>query len=1029
MTSDPAISQPVPTYFLQEASELLQEIDNELQTLRQDFSVQKMHSLMRAAHTLKGAAASVGLDAIKTTTHSLEDAFKALCVPDATLTSAVEGLIFEAYDCLQLLLSAQLAEAQIDESSILDRMAGVVTKLQDNLGNQFGQDGYLPTSTELGFDMTQSIFEMGVAQRLNDLETALKAPEPDALRVLLKSQAEVFFGLAESLSLPGFGEIAQTTLKALNQRPDQVIQIATAALGDYRSGQSSVLQGDRTQGGAPCPALKQLSTKHSPKKANRRYKTQSSNNRRTTSKPSWYRQLWRLLNRPIGGAQPPKVRASRPAIPHSPKSSTPPIPVSKVNDQTTVQALENIWETAAVSALPEVSTAATEPLSSLVEQFSTDLSGSSITSQEIKPSNPPVLPRNTTLRVSIDHLEQLNHTIGELLTQQNRQALYNERLTTAMQTLLNRLGQQQLQLHRLQRQTIQTSGTFHLKSFTPTEQQFDSLELDHYSELQLLVQASLDSMVQQMESAEAVELFVRQSSQTLERQQRLVNDLRETMLEARMQPLGNLLQRFHQVLTRLSAQHDKQVDLVIQGDDVLVDKVIADKLYDPLLHLVRNAFDHGIEKPEVRQQQGKTARAQIQLSASQAGRYLVIRVQDNGQGLNLEAIRQKAIENQLITNLEAQQLTSAQISDLIFEPDLSTAARINDLSGRGVGLDAVRAQMQILRGTVTVTHQSGQGTCFILKIPADLTIAKLLLCQAGEKLYALMTDTIEQILIPGSEQLTTRGDRKVLSLQFEDMMQLVPVIPLSEALTYNALLPAVHRRENNNAPERPIVLMRHKKRLVGLEIDQLQGEQELVIRSLGDMSETLTYVYGCSTLPDGRLSLVIDGVALALKILQKFSGQTSNTVKDDLSLSSDELSPTLRQSILVVDDSITVRNTLTQALQKAGYWVLQAKEGAEALRMLQQSDVAAILCDLEMPGMNGFEFLRARQKTPAIASIPTIMLTSRTGGKHRQLAQELGATSYLTKPYLTPQLLATLTDVLAQPAKTDLFDLSGRSHG
>ncbi|MEO0377106.1 MAG: hybrid sensor histidine kinase/response regulator [Cyanobacteria bacterium P01_A01_bin.17] len=1027
MTSDPAISQPVPTYFLQEASELLQEIDNELQTLRQDFSVQKMHSLMRAAHTLKGAAASVGLDAIKTKTHSLEDAFKALCVPDATLTPVVEGLIFEAYDCLQLLLSAQLAEAQIDESSILDRMAGVVTKLQDNLGNQFGQDGYLPTSTELGFDMTQSIFEMGVAQRLNDLETALKAPEPEALRVLLRSQAEVFFGLAESLSLPGFGEIAQTTLKALNQRPDQVVQIATVALKDYRSGQNSVLQGDRTRGGAPCPALKQLSKKHSPKQATNT--RQSPNNRRTTSKPSWYRRLWRLLNQPIGGSQPPKVRASRSAIPHPPESSIPPIPVSKVNDQTAVQALENIWETAAVSALPEVSTAATKDLSSLVEQSSTDAPSSSTTNQEIKPSNPSVLPRNSTLRVSIDHLEQLNHTIGELLTQQNRQALYNERLTTAMQTLLSRLGQQQLQLHRLQRQTIQTSGTFHLTSFAPTEQQFDSLELDHYSELQLLVQASLDSMVQQMESAEAVELFVRQSSQTLERQQRLVNDLRETMLEARMQPLGNLLQRFQQVLTRLSVQHDKQVDLVIRGDDVLVDKVIADKLYDPLLHLVRNAFDHGIEKPEVRQQQGKTDKAQIHLSASQAGRYLVIKVQDNGQGLNLEAIRQKAIENQLITDLEAQQLTSAQTSDLIFEPDLSTAARVNDLSGRGVGLDAVRAQMQILRGTVTVTHQSRQGTCFILKIPADLTIAKLLLCQAGEKLYALMTDTIEQILIPDSEQLTTRGKRKVLSLQFEDEMQLVPVVPLSEALTYNALLPIPHQQENHNASERPIILMRHKKRLIGLEIDQLQGEQELVIRSLGDLSETLTYAYGCSILPDGRLSLVIDGVALALKILQGFSGQANNPVKDDLFLSSDKLSPTLRQSILVVDDSITVRNTLTQALQKAGYWVLQAKEGAEALRMLQQSDVAAILCDLEMPGMNGFEFLRTRQKTPAVASIPTIMLTSRTGGKHRQLAQELGATSYLTKPYLTPQLLATLTDVLAQSAKTDLLDVSEESHG
>ncbi|MEM9164698.1 MAG: Hpt domain-containing protein, partial [Cyanobacteria bacterium P01_F01_bin.4] len=322
MTSDPAIPQQVPSYFLQEASELLQQIDHELQTLRQDFSVSKMHSLMRTAHTLKGAAASVGLDAIKTTTHSLEDAFKALCAPGSTLTPAVEGLIFEAYDCLQLLLSAQLADANIDQSVILDRMAGVVTRLQENLGDQFGQDGYLPTSTELGFDMTQSIFEMGVAQRLNDLEEALKAPEPEALKALLQSQADAFCGLAESLHLPGFGEIAQVTLKALDKQPDQVVQIAIAALADYRAGQASVLQGDRSQGGAPSPALKKIGAssgkqspsknkKSPPKKTDQHAKIKARNPQPKKSKSGWFSRLWQRLNQPINGSPLPKASSSK----------------------------------------------------------------------------------------------------------------------------------------------------------------------------------------------------------------------------------------------------------------------------------------------------------------------------------------------------------------------------------------------------------------------------------------------------------------------------------------------------------------------------------------------------------------------------------------------------------------------------------------------------------------------------------------------------------------------------------------------
>ena len=1022
MTSASAPNQQVPAYFLQEASELLQQIDCELQTLRQEFGVQKMHSLMRAAHTLKGAAASVGLDAIKTTTHSLEDAFKALCAPDAKLTPVVERLIFESYDCLQLLLSNQLTNAEIDESGVLDRMASIVTQLQENLGDQFGQDGYLPTSSELGFDMTQSIFEMGVNQRLDDLEHALKKPDSENLKALLQSQAEVFFGLAESLNLPGFGEIARTTVTALNNQPNQVVQIAKVALKDYRSAQTLVLQGDRDQGGKPSKVLQQFSKKNSSKrrskKRNKHRQSKSSQINQKVSKVSWFNGLWTWLNQPIGWTKSLADDSSQLVQSQAVKSLTVSDNISR-HGAAVIQTPETIWATASLS---DGVAADAQQLSSPATQIKNDSSAlepsllpkqRSEQFESIAPSHE--LPQDTaTLRVSINHLEQLNHTIAELLTQQSRQALCNERLTVAMKTFLTRVSQQQQQLRKLQRQPISTA--VHVPKLKSTEQLFDTLELDHYSEQHLLVQATLDTMVQQMESAEAIELFVQQNNHSLEKQQRLVNDLRETMLEARMQPLGHLLQRFHQVLARLATQHSKSVTLKIQGEDVLVDKAIVDKLYDPLLHLVRNAFDHGIESPEIRQQQGKPETGQIRLSATQTGRNLMIKIQDDGQGLNLDAIRRKAIDNQLITEIDAQQLTSTQISDLIFEPDLSTANHINDLSGRGVGLDVVRTQIQTLRGTVTVTHQREKGTCFIIKIPANLTIAKLLLCRAGERLYALTTDTIEQILVPSAEQLKTRNNKKVLSLQIDGKDQIILVVSLSEAIAYNDLLPTLQQSNiNNNSDISPIMLIRYKNRLVGLEIDQLIGEQELVIRSLGDLSTIPGYIYGCSILPDGRLSLVIDGAALVLKTLQGFSQQITETNKSNREQTTSQQSrPVARQCILVIDDSITVRNTLTKALEKAGYWVLQAKEGNEALDKLQHTDVAAILCDLEMPGMNGFEFLKARQNTAKIASIPTIMLTSRTGIKHRQLAKELGATSYLTKPYITPQLLTTLTDVLEQ---------------
>ncbi|MEM9976660.1 MAG: hybrid sensor histidine kinase/response regulator, partial [Cyanobacteria bacterium P01_D01_bin.2] len=928
MTFDPASSQQVPSYFLQEASELLQQIDNELQTLRQEFSVQKVHTLMRIAHTLKGAAASVGLDAIKTTTHSLEDVFRALCAPDASLTSEVEGLIFEAYACLQLLLSARFADTQVDEAGILDRMAGIVAQLQENLGDQFGQDGYLPTSTELGFDMTQSIFEMGVTQRLADLESALQNPQPDTLVSLLQAHADVFFGLAESLNLPGFGEIAQATLLALKHHPDQVVQIAQIALEDYRSGQAQVLQGDRTQGGEPSLQLKQLSAKSVSKKG---AKTASS---ATTG--GWLQQIWQLLTRPIPRT-PPLIGSA--ASPHAKRH---PEHLAAAETAVSIQPQPTLLEPVPV-AIPAAAPTPEIPAS--------QLENTSLAAPEPLVEPPPTPDREVTLRVPVSHLEQLNYVIGELLTQQNQQALYHERLTGALKSLSGRFGQQQQQLYEIQKQATRESEAATVSAYHRdlSQRQFDSLELDQYSELQLLAQAPLDNMVQQMESAEAIELFADRSYQTLRKQQRLVDNLRNTLFEVRMQPLGSILHRFHQLLARLAAQHSKPVILKIRGDDVLVDKVIADKLYDPLLHLVRNAFDHGIETPEERQKQGKQGDGIIRLYASQSGRYLTIKVRDNGRGLDLATICQKAVESRLITPEEATTLAPEEIGDLIFEPGFSTTAQASDLSGRGIGLDAVRSQIHALQGNVTVTHQLGRGTYFTLQIPTNLTIAKLLICRAANKQYAIMTDTIRQIVIPTPAQLSTQNQVKLLSWQFKGKERLVPVISLSETLSYQGILPKkpwentyTSLQRALTTPLNPIILTRHENQVVGLEVDQLQGEQELVIRPLGNLATTPAYVYGCSSLPDGSLSLVLDGTALVKNSLGDFfqgvagiQNENENDSDDEL-LDFNEPPPPLsappQLSVLIVDDSITVRNTLATTLQKAGYAVIQAKEGAEALQ-------------------------------------------------------------------------------------------------
>jgi two-component system, chemotaxis family, sensor histidine kinase and response regulator PixL len=689
----------------------------------------------------------------------------------------------------------------------------------------------------------------------------------------------------------------------------------------------------------------------------------------------------------------------------------------------------------------------------------------------------PINSMSRTVRVNVEHLEHLNYTIGELLTNQNRQSLQNEQLKQSVRTLLARLHQHQQLLSQLQdwsdRQFVDAEqrqlGQWAMENplyliHNPTPQiqiqnQFDSLELDRYNEAQLLVQSILEDAVQLAEATEAIDLFAKQSDQTLDKQRRLLSSARDGLMEARMLPLAEIFGRFPRVLKQLEVSHNKRVELELRGNEVLVDKEVAQKLYDPLLHLVRNAFDHGIESPAVRKQLGKPQKGLISISASHRGRHLVIEIRDDGQGLNFDRIRQRAIEL-LFSPERVNTLNEAQLTDLLFEPGFSTAAEVNDLSGRGIGLDVVRAQLQSLQGSVTVESRPGKGTTFTLQIPLNLTLAKLLICQAGDRFYALFTDAIVSIIIPQAEQIRAWEGGKVLrwsqgidnpgttasselarfSNQAQTTERLVPIHQLGQVLDYfSSPSTLAFQTQLSFVPKekaRPVILIRCEDTLIGLEVDQLMGEQELVIRPLGSTIVPPSYIYGGSILADGRLTLVLDVGALSQYILAQ---QTDNSIEGDFVSSTTHvlssrpeqrlLPPQNRAAlpapsavdvtakpsnvVLLVDDSITLRQTLSLTLQKAGYQVLQAKDGYEAIEQLgSHTLIQLVICDIEMPRMNGFEFLKYRQQDSALLKIPVIILTSRSGDKHRLIATELGATAYITKPFLEHKLLETVNQAM-----------------
>ncbi|PSB31993.1 response regulator [Chlorogloea sp. CCALA 695] len=932
MTTNRTINDETRDLFLIEAPELLENIERDLYSLGEDRSNAKVHNLMRMTHTLKGSAACVGLETIKTVAHYLEDVFKTLYNPEVVIDSELEALLFQIYECLHIPLTAELTANTIDEAAILNRAADVFALLQVKLGDFFNNEALMPTSAELGFDITESIFTTGVSKRLKELTTALENPEVESIALLLQEQATVFMGLAESLGLPGFGAIASATLTALNTHPDEAVTIARLALADFEQGQEAVIKGDRTEGGEPSFAL----------------------------------QEWAISNQSL------ELDMPDPALLEQLISG-------EIEDELFTSNVDN-WDFGEESL--ELSMDGV--FGNLVDQETP------IEDFELKPerSKEPLVAPSAQIRVEIAKLQRLNYLSGEMLTNQNRQVAADERIQETINSLQQQLAQHQKNLKQIREYWSDLM-------LEPQTNANNALSADIYHEFQPLLDLAWDDSVQIAESIEEVDLFSASSIQILEKQQRLLTNVRDDLLSAQMLPVGEIFNRFYRVLQQLVAGHGKQAQLEISGTEILVDKAIAEKLYDPLLHLVRNAFDHGLESSETRAQAGKPEVGEIFIKAYKQERWTVIAVGDDGKGLDFEKIGDRALELDLIAPEQAQSITEDKLIDLLFTPGFTTASQLSDLSGRGIGLDVVRTQIEALQGTITVRSHSGQGTTFLLQIPISLKIAKVLVVEVGDRLCGFISEAVEQIIIPQTDQIKHWHDGQKV-WQPPGNGAIVPIRKLS------TILQSIDSFAGDSLP---VLLVRQGTELVGLEVDRVIGEQELVIKPVGKLITPPSYVLGCCVLADGRLSLIIDSSALIAQ-LPPVVISTQST-------------PTNNQSqILLIDDSVTVRHNLALMLQKVGYQVWQAKDGTEAVaQVLLHPTINLIISDVEMPGMNGFKFLSHRLQDSVLQQIPVIMLTSRSSDKYRQIAQELGANAYLTKPYIDGEVLNAIASLIENNPK------------
>ncbi|MCP2732224.1 response regulator [Limnofasciculus baicalensis] len=653
-----------------------------------------------------------------------------------------------------------------------------------------------------------------------------------------------------------------------------------------------------------------------------------------------------------------------------------------------------------------------------------------------------------TVRVSVRQLEQLNDLFGELTISRNGMGLQMSRLRNLIETLSRRVGyleQANIRL-RTSYDTVATqdkslfnnnknnhdnynkfirdkSDQVHPSSLT-LHPSFDALEMDQYSDLHLLSMEVMETIVQIQEVTSDVELSLEDTDTTARELNQTAKQMQTHLTRIQMRPLSDLVGRYQRALRDLCREYGKEVELKVSGKGTLIDRSILEALSDPLMHLVRNAFDHGIELPHLRQQSGKSPRGLIEIKAAHRGNQTMITISDDGNGINLDKIRARA----LAMGLDGELLAAASEDDLlslIFEAGFSTAQEVTALSGRGVGMDVVRNNLKEIRGDIRVDTTAGKGTTFTLTVPFTLSVARILLVESNSMLLAFPTDAIEEMVLLASEEVFAISGGEVLKW-FGEM---IPLIRLGDWLTFNCPRKVVMPEGVPSIPASTVLMISQGERLVALQVDRCWGEQEVAVRQVNGPFSLPEGMSSCTILGDGKVVPMVDPNSLlrwidSFRDVGKVSGERFSALHPfgDLSLI-DSLSnqppggfvvPIIeKETILVVDDSINVRRFLALALEKAGYLVEQAKDGQDAVeKLLGGLSVNAVICDIEMPRLDGYGFLARIKSEPGFSDLPVAMLTSRSGDKHRQLAMTLGASAYFPKPYNERDLLATLRGLI-----------------
>ncbi len=594
-----------------------------------------------------------------------------------------------------------------------------------------------------------------------------------------------------------------------------------------------------------------------------------------------------------------------------------------------------------------------------------------------------VAPPLRTLRVSMDRMDELVNLAGELIIATSAFDQQMETFTAAVREL--ELARDRLRdIAREMEMGFEVKALAHLDGRRAVAagggavyEEFDDLELDRYSELNRIIRSLNESVIDVGAINTHLSGIYSEFDGRLTRQRVLLSELQDRMMRVRMTPMSTITSRLRRTVREVSARLGKRIRLIIEGAEIELDRMVWDKITDPLMHLLRNAADHGVEPAEIRESLGKPPSATVRLSARREGNQVVLRVTDDGAGLDYPAIR--AAVRQAGLSPDPGTLSEAELAEFIFQPGFSTRGRISEISGRGVGMDVVKENIQDLKGTIRVVSRQGQGTRFTVRIPLTMAALRSLLFSVGGRTFAVPLNEIKEITRVSPENISGRT-REVVRIGEE-------VLPLYHAVEY--LDPQGGLGSGEEAGASLLVLVAESGgRRAAVVVDGLVGQREIVVKGTGSHLRYVRGISGVTIMGDG-------GVVPILNMEELFWGREAGEEVADPSDFAGE--PSL--SILVVDDSVSIRQVISRLVENQGWRAAAARDGMEALERIREERPDLIILDIEMPRMNGYEFLSALKAQPAYREIPVVMLTSRTAEKHRSRAFSLGASGFVVKPY------------------------------